>query len=128
MAYQVLHKRKSMIEVQKAVKAINKNPNNTHWLQNKSFVFNYVGLFNKNKNKQKTTVFTQFCKLNAASFILFLFFLPTARSFGDTVIFSFKTVRHITSSVRGFSESLSLSVWQLHVAFGKQHHIISRRL
>lgn len=48
MAYQVLQKKKkkSMIEVQKAVKAINKNPNNTHWLQNNSFVFNYVGLFN----------------------------------------------------------------------------------
>lgn len=54
--------------------------------------------------------------------------LPTARSFGDTVIISFKTVRHITSTVRGFSESLSLSVWQLYVAYGKQHHIIRRRL
>lgn len=54
--------------------------------------------------------------------------LPTARSFGDTVIISFKTVRHITSTVRGFSESLSLSVWQLYVAYGKQHHIISKRL
>lgn len=54
--------------------------------------------------------------------------LPTARSFGDAVIISFKTVRHITSTVRGFSESLSLSVWQLYVAYGKQHHIIRRRL
>lgn len=46
----------------------------------------------------------------------------------NTVIISFKTVCHITSTVRGFSRSLSLSVWQLYVAYGKQHHIISRRL
>lgn len=35
---------------------------------------------------------------------------------------------HITSNIRGFSRSLSLSVWQLYVAYGKHHHIISRRL
>lgn len=46
----------------------------------------------------------------------------------NTVIISFKTVCHITSTVRGFSQSLSLSVWQLYVAYGKQHLIISRRL
>lgn len=41
-----------MIEVQKAVNAINKNPNSIHWLKYNSFDFNYVGLVNKNNNKK----------------------------------------------------------------------------
>lgn len=50
------------------------------------------------------------------------------KSFINTVIISFKTVCHITSTVRGFSWSLSLSVWKLYVAYGKRHHIIGKRL
>lgn len=64
---------------------------------------------------------TQFCKLNKAS-----------QNWRDLSwaqsSFPSKTVCHITSTVRGFRGSLSLSVWQLYVAYGKQHHIISTRL
>lgn len=62
----------------------------------------------------------QLSQLNSASL--------SATSFMNTVILPIKTVCHITSNIRGFSCSLSLSVWQLHVAYGKQHHIISSRL
>lgn len=60
---------------------------------------------------------------------------PTSAQFGfncadlsQTVIVSFKRARHITSIVRGFGGSLSLTVWQPDVAYGNSRRVTVENL